>query len=219
MRSGLRFSEAYAVPWSDVLHMLYDCHDAAGYAAGLSLSASPGMAWSYSSGTSNILSAVVRRTVGDRDYFDFPRRALFNPLGMTSAVMEPDGSGTFVCSSYMLATARDWARFGQLFLDGGRANGRTLLPDWWIRFSTTPTPQSTDGRFGAHWWLKLNPEIGGDSPAARRIAADAFFAIGHEGQTLTVIPSKRLAVVRLGASIYIDAWNQAQFIADIQDAL
>lgn len=219
MRSGLRFSEAYAIPWSDVLHMLYDCHDTAGYAAGLPPSSSPGTTWSYASGTSNILSAVVRRTVGDRDYFDFPRRALFNPLGMSSAVMEPDGSGTFVCSSYMIATARDWARFGQLFLDGGRANGRALLPEWWVRFSTTPTPQSPGGRYGAHWWLKLNPEIGGDSPAARRIAPDAFFAIGHEGQTLTVIPSKRLVVVRLGASIYIDAWNQAEFIADIQEAL
>jgi len=219
MRSGLRFSEAYAIPWSDVLHMLYDCHDAAEYAASLPLKHSPGTTWSYSSGTSNILSAIVRRTVGEREYFDFPRRALFNPLGMTSTVMEPDGSGTFVCSSYMLATARDWARFGQLFLDGGRANGRALLPEWWVRFSTTPTPQSPDGRFGAHWWLKLNPEIGGDSPAARRLAPDAFFAIGHEGQTLTVIPSKRLVVVRLGASIYIDAWNQAEFIANIQEAL
>jgi CubicO group peptidase (beta-lactamase class C family) len=219
MRSGLRFSEAYAKPWSDVLHMLYDCHDSAAYAASLPLTASPGTTWSYSSGTSNILSAIVRRTVGDADYFDFPRRALFNPLGMTSAILEPDGSGTFVCSSSMLATARDWARFGQLYVDGGRWNSQILLPEWWIEFSTTATSQSPDGRFGAHWWLKLNPEIGGDSQAARRIAPDAFFAIGHEGQTLTVIPSQRLVVVRLGASIYIDAWNQAEFIANIEDAL
>jgi len=118
----------------------------------------------------------------------------------------------------MVATARDWARFGQLFLDGGVWNGTRVLSEDWIRFSTTPTPQS-DGRFGAHWWLKLNPEIGGDSPAARRIAPDAYFAVGHEGETLSVIPSKRLVVVRLGASIYIDAWNHAEFIAQCQDAL
>ena len=218
MRSGLHFSESYGNPWSDVVHMLYDCHDTAAYAAGLPLNAAPGAVWSYSSGTSNILSAIVRRVVGEADYHAWPRRELFDRIGMTSAVLEPDGAGTFVCSSYMLATARDWARFGQLFLDGGVCNGRRVLSEDWIRFSTTPTPQS-EGRFGAHWWLKLNPEIGGDSPAARRLAPDAFFAVGHEGQTLSVIPSKRLVVVRLGASIYIDAWNHAEFIAQCQDAL
>jgi CubicO group peptidase (beta-lactamase class C family) len=219
MRSGLRFSEAYSNPWSDVLHMLYRSHDAGGYAAHRPLDATPGSVWQYSSGTTNILSNIVRRAVGNAHYRDWPRRVLFDPLGMTSAVLEPDGSGTFVCSSYMLATARDWARFGQLYLDNGRFADRTILPEGWVRFSTTPSPQSPQGRYGAHWWLMLNPELGGDSQAARRIAPDAFFAIGHEGQTLTVIPSKRLVVVRLGASIYIDAWNQAAFIADLQDAL
>ncbi len=92
-------------------------------------------------------------------------------LGMTSAVMEPDASGTFVGSSYMLATARDWARFGQLWLDNGRIDGRIVVPEEWVRFSTTPTAESPDGRYGAHWWLKLNPEIGGDDPVARTIAA------------------------------------------------
>jgi len=143
---------------------------------------------------------------------------LFDPLQMDSAILEPDEAGTFVCSSYMLATARDWARYGQLWLDGGRASGRTIIPDEWVRFSATPTPESPDGRYGAHWWLKLNPEIGGNDPAAASIAPDAFFAIGHEGQTLTVIPSRRLVVVRLGASIYIDAWNHAQFVAELQAA-
>ncbi len=138
---------------------------------------------------------------------------------MRSALLEPDGAGTFICSSYMLATARDWARFGQLFADGGRWQGAQILPDDWVRFATTPTPQSPEGRYGAHWWLKLNPDVGGDSPAAQRLATDAFFAVGHEGQTLSIVPSKKLVVVRLGASIYIDAWNQAEFLADIQDAL
>jgi len=218
MRSGLRFSEAYGNPWSDVLHMLYDCHDTAAYAAGLPLTSTPGTVWSYSSGTSNILSSIVRRTVGESDYHAWPRRELFDRIGMTSAVLEPDAAGTFVCSSYMVATARDWARFGQLFVDDGMWKGARVLSRDWIRFSTTPTPQS-EGRFGAHWWLKLNPDIGGDSAAAQRIAPDAFFAVGHEGQTLSVIPSKRLVVVRLGASIHIDAWNHAQFIAEAQDAL
>jgi CubicO group peptidase (beta-lactamase class C family) len=221
MRSGLRFSEAYANPWSDVLHMLYVSGDMAEYASRLPLAARPGTTWRYASGTSNILSRVMRNVVGEAAYGQWPSYALFDRIGMHSAVMERDASGTFVASSYILATARDWARYGQLWCDAGRAGGTTgtqILSPAWIAFSTTPTPQS-DGRYGAHWWLKLNPEIGGDSPAARTIPADAFFAVGHEGQTLTVIPSKRLVVVRLGASIYIDAWDQAGFIAQVQDAI
>lgn len=217
MRSGLRFSEAYGLPWSDVLHMLYRSHDAARYAASRPLDAPPGTSWSYSSGTSNILSAIVRRTVGDVACRDWPADVLFDPIGMASARLEPDGAGTWVASSYMLATARDWARFGQLWIDEGRAGGRTVIPPEWIRFATTPT-QESDGRFGAHWWLRLNPEIGGDSPAAAAIPRDASFAIGHEGQTLAVVPSRRLVAVRLGASIHIDAWNQAEFVASLLDA-
>jgi CubicO group peptidase (beta-lactamase class C family) len=219
MRSGLRFSEMYSNPWSDVLWMLFNAPDAAGYAASRPLRAPPGSVWSYTSGTTNILSSIVRRTVGESAYPSWPRRALFDRIGMTSAVVERDASGTFIFSSFMLATARDWARYGQLWADGGQCGDRAILSRDWTRFSTTPTVQSADGRFGAHWWLKLNPEIGGDDPVAASIASDAFFAIGHEGQTLTVIPSRRLVIVRLGAAIYIDAWNQAEFVAAIQDAV
>ena len=219
MRSGLRFSEAYGFPWSDVLHLLYNCPDTAAFAASRPLAAQPGDLWQYASGTTNILSRIVRRRVGDAHYWTWPNAVLFDRIGMTSAVLEPDASGTFVCSSYMLATARDWARYGQLWLDRGRHGHDEVLSDDWIRFSTTPTPQSPDGRYGAHWWLKLNPDIGGDSPEARTIAPDTFFAVGHEGQTLTIMPSKRAVVVRLGASVYIDAWNQASFTAGLQDVL
>ena len=219
MRSGLQFAEVYSNPWSDVVKMLFTLPDAASYAASRPLSAAPGSVWSYSSGTTNILSAIVRQAVGESEYASWPRRALFDRLEMPSAVVEPDASGTFVFSSFMLATARDWARYGQLWVDGGRSSDGAILSEEWIRFSTTPTPQSADGAYGAHWWLKLNPEIGGGTPAAASIASDAFFAIGHEGQTLTVIPSRRLVIVRLGAAIYIDAWNQAEFVASIQDAV
>ena len=219
MRSGLRFSEAYSNPWSDVVQMLFNAPDTAGYASRRPLSAPPGSVWSYASGTTNILSAIVRRTVGESSYTSWPRRALFDRLAMPSAIVEPDASGTFVFSSFMLATARDWARYGQLWADGGSSGGSAILSKDWIRFSTTPTAISPDGRYGAHWWLKLNPEIGGEASAAAAIAGDAFFAIGHEGQTLTVIPSRRLVLVRLGASVYIDAWNQAEFVAALQEAV
>ena len=219
MRSGLKFSEDYADLRSDVIEMLFNQPDAAAYAASLPLQFPVGTTWSYSSGTTNILSAVVRSRVGDADYFEWPRRALFAPLGMHSAIMEPDSSGTFVCSSFMLATARDWARFGQLYLQDGIWTGRRILPEGWVRFSTTPTPQSPGGIFGAHWWLGLRAELGGESPAAARIPSDAFFAVGHEGQVITVIPSRETVVVRLGLSIYIDAWNHAAFLSELLDAL
>jgi CubicO group peptidase (beta-lactamase class C family) len=219
MRSGLKFEENYANPSSDVIRMLFACPDTAGYAARLPLLNPPGTTWSYSSGTTNILSRVTRARVGDEAYFEWPRRALFDRLGMRGAMLEPDASGTFVCSSFMLATAREWAQFGQLHLQDGVWEGRRILPDHWVCFCTTPTPQSPHANYGAHWWLKLNPEIGGGTDAAARIPADAFFALGHEGQTLTVIPSQRLVIVRLGLSIYIDAWNHATFVADVLEAL
>lgn len=219
MRSGLRFSEKYGWPWSDVLHMLYNSEDMAAFAASRPLAGSPGTLWQYASGTSNILSRIVRHVVGDEQYWQFPQRALFDRLDMRSAVLETDAAGTFVASSYMLATARDWARYGQLWLDEGVAAGSEVLAREWVRFSTSPTPQSPDGRYGAHWWLRLNPDIGGDSDAARAVAPGTYFAVGHEGQTLTVMPSRRAVIIRLGASIYIDAWNQAEFTAQVQDAL
>ncbi len=219
MRSGLKFSEVYSDFSSDVIEMLFAQRDTAAYAARQPLVSAPGTTWSYAGGTTNILSSLIRRIVGDREYPLFPRRALFDRLGMASAILEPDASGTFVGSSFMLATARDWARFGQLYLQDGRWDGQQILPDGWVDFSTTPTPQSPDGIFGAHWWLKLGPELGGATREAAHIAPDAFFAIGHEGQTLTVIPSLRLVVVRLGVSIHIDAWDHAAFSAAVQDAL
>ncbi|PIR19044.1 MAG: serine hydrolase, partial [Elusimicrobia bacterium CG11_big_fil_rev_8_21_14_0_20_64_6] len=215
MRSGLRFSEVYSDPLSDVTRMLFDHHDAAGFAASRPLEAPAGTVWKYSSGTTNILSLIARRAVGEKDYPSWPRRALFDPLGMTNAVFEPDAAGTFVGSSFLFATARDWARFGWLYAQGGR----NILPSNWAAFGTTPTPQAPDGKYGAHWWLKLSPELGGSKPEASRIPPDAFHALGHEGQCLTIIPSRKLVVVRLGLSIDIKAWNHAAFLADVLEAL
>ena len=219
MRSGLAFSEIYSDLLADVTQMLYARPDTAAFAANKPLTSAPGTAWQYSSGTTNIISRILRHTVGERVYHAFPRHALFDPLGMGSAVIEPDAAGTFVGSSYMFATARDWARLGQLYLEDGVWDGRRLLPEGWVRFSATPTPQSPGGCYGAHWWLKLPKDFGGETEAASHIPPDAFFGLGHEGQTLTVIPSRRLVVVRLGLSIYVAAWNHAQFVADVLQAL
>lgn len=210
MRSGLRFSEIYSSPFSDVTRMLYnDGYNAGDYAASRPLEAPPGTKWQYASGTTNILSLIARRKLGEADYPSWPRRALFDPLGMDSAVFETDSTGTFVGSSYLFASARDWARFGAM----------AAAPGVWRTSSTTPTPQAPDGKYGAHWWLKLPKELGGGTPADAKIPADSFHALGHEGQCLTVIPSRGLVVVRLGLSIDIKAWNHAQFLADLLAAL
>jgi CubicO group peptidase (beta-lactamase class C family) len=219
MRSGLRFTEIYSDPLSDVTRMLFDDGDAGGFAASRPLAHPPGTHWQYASGTTNILSLIARRSLGEERYPSWPRGALFDPLRMTSAVFEPDAAGTFVGSSFLFATARDWARFGLLMAQDGDWNGKRLLPADWIRAVLTPTPQAPNDRYGAHWWLKLSKELGGETAAAKKIPADAFHALGHEGQCLTIIPSRKLVVVRLGLSIDITAWDHARFLADLLDAV
>ncbi|UPT74836.1 MAG: beta-lactamase family protein [Elusimicrobiota bacterium] len=214
MSSGLNFSEIYADTGSDVNAMLFDAHDAGGYAAARPLESIPGTVWKYASGTTNILSLIARRAVGEENYPSWPRRALFDPLGMDSAVFETDATGTFIGSSFLFATARDWARFGLLYAEGGR----DVLPAGWVKFSATPAPRAPNEKYGAHWWLKLSKELGGETSAAAAIPADAFHALGHEGQCLTVIPSRGLVVVRMGLSIDIKAWNHAEFLKDVLEA-
>lgn len=219
MRSGLRFSERYSDPLSDVSRMLFDVGDAGGYAAACPAARPPGTAWQYASGTTNILSLVARRVVGEKRYSDWPRRALFDPLGMSSAVFEPDASGTYVGSSFLFAAARDWARFGLLYARDGVWDGRRILPEGWVKFSTTPERLSPGGCYGAHWWLKISREFGGETPAAGRVPPDAFHAFGHEGQCLTIVPSRDVVIVRLGLSIDVSAWDHAAFVAEVLDAI
>ncbi|PCI38359.1 MAG: serine hydrolase [Elusimicrobia bacterium] len=221
MRSGLSFEEAYEDPLKDVTQMLFNREDSSAYALAQPLKNPPGTAWSYSSGTTNLVCRLLRDTLKGslKDSLEFPHKALFSQIGMNSALFEPDGAGTLVGSSFCFATARDWARFGELYRLDGICNGERLLPEGWVNYSTTPTPQSPDGCYGAHWWLKLPEAFGGNSPAAERIPQDAYFAMGHEGQTVTVIPSRGLVAVRHGLSIYIDAWDQAKFVSDLLEAI
>lgn len=211
MTSGIDFDENYSNPLADVTHMLLRTPDMASYAANKRLVAEPGSRWSYSSGTTNILSRVIRRAVGHSDYHSFPHRALFQPLGMNSAVLEPDASGTFVGSSYVYATARDWAKFGLLYLQDGIWNGARILPKGWVQHATTPPSNIRGNAFGAHFWVQIPDEYtsGGDMS---RLPQDAFHAVGHAGQFITVIPSRELVVVRLGLSRSVSAWQHDIFL-------
>jgi CubicO group peptidase (beta-lactamase class C family) len=183
MNSGLKWWEFYGGP-SDATRMLYRERGMGEYAMKSRLGHRPGEAFYYSSGTANILSSIIRRTVGDSDYYRFPYEQLFYRIGMYSAVLEPDAGGTFVGSSYCYATARDWARFGMLYLQDGVWNGQRVLPEGWVDFTRR------GDEYGALWWLNRNRRH-------PHIPVDCYGAEGYEGQYIWVIPSKDLVVVRM----------------------
>jgi CubicO group peptidase (beta-lactamase class C family) len=215
MTSGLRFTENHGDPLEDVALMLFATRDAAAYAIDKPLQAPPGTHWSYSSGTSNILAALMRQAIGgsERDYLAFPRRALFEPIGMRYAVLESDASGTFVTSSYMYASPYDWARFGQFLLQDGTWKGKRILPEGWVKYMSTLTRESTRRDFGAHLWLKVPPPFDSTLRPVPQLPPDAFHVVGHEGQFVSVIPSRQLVVVRLGLSRGEHVWDHAAFVA------
>lgn len=221
MTSGLRFNEDYDDPLSDVAVMLFTQPDTARFASAKPLVATPGTRWDYSSGTSAIVARVMREAMGgsEADYLAFPRRALFAPLDMRSAVFEPDASGTLGSPSYLYASARDWAHFGQLLLQDGEWNGQRRLPQGWVRYLTRATPLSPRQEFGAHLWVKVPEPFNDRDPHAIAMPADAFHAVGHEGQFVSVVPSRQLVVVRLGLSRPESAWNHEAFLARVLDAV
>lgn len=215
--SGLEWNEDYLNPYGDVLRMLYARPDTGGQAAEKPLLAKPGETFLYSSGGPNLVLASIRAAMADDDeYLDMPRRALFAPLGMSGAVFETDASGVFVGSSYLHATARDWARFGQLLLQDGVWKGQRLLPEGWVDWMTTPTEASGEC-YGAQVWI--------NGPGCRGWAAmdslprDVWTARGHYGQYITALPSKGLLVLRFGQTHTWKAWDQEAFIVDVLQTL
>jgi CubicO group peptidase (beta-lactamase class C family) len=132
---------------------------------------------------------------------------------MTSAVLEPDARGTFVGSSYMYATARDWARFGLFLLQNGNWNGEQILPPDFVTFMRTPT-KASNGRYGAgHVWTKFGKDGGPSLPA------DAYWLQGHDGQTAMLVPSLGLAVVRLGLTPSNSGYDVRMLEAKIVEAV
>jgi CubicO group peptidase (beta-lactamase class C family) len=145
----------------------------------------------------------------ERSYLRFPHDRLFAPLGMRSAVLVPDASGTFISSSLMYASARDWARLALLFAQGGVWQGKQLLPLDWVTYSLTPTPEAPAKDYAAHFWLKL--------PESRELslAEDAYYMLGFDQQVAAIIPSRDLIIVRLGLTRRGGAWDHARDLAPI----
>ena len=217
MSSGLRLTEVMNSLRSDVIRMLLASDDMAAFVASRKLVAAPGSRWAYASGTSVIIARVIRDLFNnDTLYIRFPREALFDRIGMSSAIMETDAAGTFVGSSLMYATARDWARFGQLYLNDGMWNGERILPEGWVDFTRTPAPADSNRAYGAHFWLGV-PSDPGEPVSA--LTDGALQAAGHEGQYLTIIPSHDAVIVRLGRTRYGDAWDQVAFVRDVMRVL
>ncbi|MEE4300616.1 MAG: serine hydrolase [Pseudomonadales bacterium] len=222
MSSGLAFTEDYGGLESDVVTMLFGAggHDMGGFAATRPLAGPPDSRWYYSSGTTNLVQRILRGSFErHEDYLAFPAERLFHRIGMTRSWIEPDASGTFVGSSFGYGTGRDWARFGLLFLQDGVWEGERLLPEGWVAYSTTPTPLAPQGRYGAHWWLNAGDA---DDPTRRpwpRLPRDAYRASGFEGQSVMIVPSAELVVVRLGYSPDERVFDIGAFTADVIDVL
>jgi CubicO group peptidase (beta-lactamase class C family) len=198
MSSGLEFNEDYG-DVADVTRMLYLEPDMAGFAESKPLAAEVGKVFSYSSGTAVMLSRLWQDAIGDKaKALTLPRSALFEPLGMHSAVLETDEQGTFVGSSYLYATAHDWARFGQFLLQGGVWNGNQILPAGFVDWMREPAPASNVYGKGQLWIEAPGDEEKPGAGVAAGLPKDTYWMQGHDGQTVTIIPSEQLVVVRLG---------------------
>lgn len=207
MSSGLDFVEDYSKV-SDVTRMLFLQENLGLFAAQSKLSHKPGEHYYYSSGTTNILQQIIRSTFTEHKYYlEFPYRRLFSKLGMASAVLEPDAGGTYIGSSFMFATARDWAKLGHLYANDGLWNGEQILPPGWVEYSAQETEES-DGEYAAHFWTY---------PRKDGLPKDCLLMDGFEGQFVLVIPSQKLVIVRLGCTKKDDHFDEAAFFKSISD--
>jgi len=199
MSSGLDWDETY-FGVSDVTRMLYLSEDMASVAIHQPLDEEPGKEWYYSSGTTNILSLLLRQHYGDDAYYALPYQQLFQPLGMSSAIIEADLSGTFVGSSYMLATARDWAKFGLLYYHDGIWQGKRVLPEGWVKYTTRPVYDAPFRKYGAQFWLNAGERNRPDQRELPDVPTELFFAQGFDEQSIFILPKRKLVIVRLGTT-------------------
>lgn len=209
MSSGLKWDEDYG-DVSEATTMLYrerNCYESALKSA---FDKVPGTEWKYSSGTTNILSGIIRNVLNDdKAYHEFPYREIFGRIGMSSMVFETDAHGYFVGSSYGYATARDWARFGQLYLQNGVWKGDSIFTKDWVDYTRTEA-QASKGRYGAQFWLNRSHQL-------PDLQTDMYSCQGHRGQRIFILPSRQMVVVRLGFGE--ENFDYNQFLRNILSAV
>jgi CubicO group peptidase (beta-lactamase class C family) len=196
---GSSLSASLGAALEPVNRMKFLVSDMAAYAESIALETTPGEVWNYHDGNTLILSQLIRDAAGGSpaDVLRFARAELFGPLGMRHVTIEFDGAGTPEGSTQMLASARDWARFGLLYLNDGLVGGKRILPEGWVGYSAAPTPNAWVG-YGAGFWTNLGDSFGARYRVDHGWPRDAFFAKGTIGQYVIVIPSKHLVIARFG---------------------
>jgi CubicO group peptidase (beta-lactamase class C family) len=198
MATGLALDETNS-GFDPSSQMVYLHNDMAGFAAKAAIVAPPGTRWAYSSATTQLLARIIRDAVGGPEQaLAFAWRELFNPLGMRNVTLEFEGAGTLQGHSYMLASARDWARFGLLYLNDGLIGGRRILHEDWVDLSASAT---LDTDYGAGFWTNRSEHEYARGRVRLGIPRDAFFASGDLGQRIVILPSQHLVIVRLGDSV------------------
>ena len=192
MKSGLKWNEDYGNR-SDVTVMLHNENDMSRFAYEKPFDVPADTLWYYSSGTANIVNYLIREQFNnDSLYYTFPYTELFENVGITDAIFEVDPAGTFVGSSYLYATTRDYARFGLLYLNDGVFNGKRILPEGWVTYSSTEASAS-GGEYGSLFWLNKDKSL----PSAPE---NMYMCVGHDGQRIFILPTEELVVVVLGYS-------------------
>jgi len=133
---------------------------------------------------------------------------------MRTALIEPDPSGTMVGAAFMYATARDWARFGLLYYNDGISNDERILPEGWVQYTRTPT--TTYAGYGAQFWLNSK----GKGRWLPNCPTDLYSAWGYEGQFITIVPSRKTIIVRLGQTSEDEKnWDHNYFVSNILKAM
>jgi CubicO group peptidase (beta-lactamase class C family) len=194
MNSGLEWDEDYG-SISDVTKMLFLEKDMTKAQEVKPLKYATNASWNYSSGTSNLLSGILRTQFKSHQaYLDFWYTDFIDKIGMNSMLLETDMNGTYVGSSYAWGTARDWGKFGLLYLHKGNWNGTQLFSKDWVDYATTPTPTS-NGRYGAQFWLNVEGKF-------KDVPKNMFYADGFQGQRVYILPDQDLVVVRFGLKKY-----------------
>lgn len=219
MTDGLANVEGYS-PFSDTVAMLNVEPDMAAFAASAPAEYPPGSRFNYTSQTANILAAISRGQLAtDEEYWSYPYKALFDPIGATSATLESDTSGNWVGASYLWADLADWARLGQLGLQDGEWEGTPVLPRGWLELASTQTlPEGEGASYSAQAWLPGDP-VGGECRDLPGFPEDMVAMEGHWGQKVAIVPSKKAVLVRLGWTYDSDQFDYCTFWNDTLAAL